>query len=263
MQIDEGPVPMSNRHLIPAPPPQASTNTNRHYSEPPPPRTTRPASDAVPSQPVCHSIRIDNLKPGFRDAKALLERFGPVHNFSSQRIRDSRQRVRATVVFGTYTVLQNTADAIKALDGRAHGDRTLRASYDFDAEKDSQPRGHRLRPTAQIFQDQGKRNGSGSARHTDIETRKEERDDDDHGRGARRQSTRGPLVVDGARGSGRRRRDVRSRDRSSSENDSSSDSDASDEQRESRRRGSGNSGSRVSCGKSDGGGEYCYILFLF
>ena len=215
----------NSRHAVPIPTFQIGHAATHHAT--PATRPTETGSSATPV-PYWRSVHVQNLDPEFKkiNVQRLLERFGTLEASRIQQERDSRGRVRSVTAFASYSEAIYAASALTTLNGKLISGRRLSVIFDArtDRNRDLQSAGRLIvAPT----------NGRDGSRHRSGR----HGEDQDNGHRERGQSTRGPLVVDGAPGSGRRRRDA-SREGARSSDDQS-DSDASDEERESRRRNSG------------------------
>ena len=183
---------------------------------------------ATTHEPARRSVRVQNLDPEVKKhgALKLFERFGTVEACRIQQERDSRGRVRSLTAFASYSEAVYAARALVSLNGKKVWDHKLSVTFDARADRNHE-------------QQSAGRSGDAASSSCDTSRRRTGRHgkQDEQGHREQQQSTKGPLVVNGAPGSGRRRRDSDRRDRSRS-GDDQSDDDASDEERESRRRDS-------------------------
>jgi hypothetical protein len=148
-------------------------------------------------------------------------------------------------VFVTFKESGEASRAVERLDGNTLQGRRLSAGLDWDCGAGSGEKGV----------GGGNGNGKGGARIRGVTAPKgvevggryggEKNDEGDEGGNGKQvegvKRTRGPLVVDGARWSGRRRHDVEREDKSG-DDESDSEGDASDEEREKRRTDSSEEG---------------------
>ena len=173
--------------------------------------------------PVARSVRIEHLDPDFKKANVvkIFEHFGVVESCRTQSVKDNRGRVKSITAYATYRSAVGASKAAGALNGQKIGDRRVLVCFDPRADREHEPQQQHARMV--VARNAGQAGSRHSVRDSD--------EDDDVKR------TTKPFVVDGARQSGRRRRDLESRDRRSSSEDEA-DSDASDEEREARRRNS-------------------------
>ena len=233
MQVAEVPLAShypSSRHIAPMPTIQPSPVIGN-----PPPPAKQPATSNA-SDP---SVRVDNFDPGLTktDILTIFNRFGHMVSHKIQQQKDSRGRVRSISVVVTYSTGASATRAVQALNGRRNRDRRLTATFVTSDQGRQHPSAGRLVIATSSSSSQLSRH---RARGESVENRQ--------GQQEGRNSTRGPCIVNGARGTGRRRHEVDSRDRGSSSDDES-DSDASDEERENRRRHSTGRCSSVSEGE--------------
>ena len=180
-------------------------------------------------EPAWRSVRVQNLDPEFRktNVQRLFERFGTLEACRFQHERDSRGRVRSLTAFASYSEAIYAARALIALNENQVSGRRLSATFDARTDRNRDPQASGRLTVAPTNARNVSRHRSGKHGEGGDERHRE-----------RGQSTKGPLVVDGAPGSGRRRRDADSRERGRTSDDQS-DSDASDEETESSRTDSG------------------------
>lgn len=217
-----------SRHAAPIPTLQMGHVATHHAT--PATRSMVTGTSAAP-EPAWRSVRVQNLDPEFKkiNVQSLFERFGTLEACRIQQERDSRGRVRSLTAFASYSEAVYAARALVALNGKRVSGRRLSVTFDARTDRNRDPESSGRLIVAPT-------NGRNVSRHRSGRHGEEE----DNRHRDRAQSTKGPLVVNGAPGSGRRRRDADSRERGRSSDDQS-DSDASDEERESRRRDSGGS----------------------
>lgn len=264
------PVPIYTDHPTPLPHPLRSHPTSsagsRHTLWG---QSSAPSTSNATQRPLYHSVHVGGLPFDFTRARAakVFEQFGRIDP-STVRVQTiareggNRKSTSASVTFRDHKAAEN---AVRELDRRETNYGFLTACFYEDEEDSSlaeasgsgnRDRGTRVRN--QTFDDAGTapllHNATSRPRRRDSRRdgpqRGEERRVEQERRTQRTTTTttRGPLVVDGARGNARRRREVRSEVERYAGHDES-DSDASDVQREARRRRVNSSSSSGDSGK--------------
>jgi hypothetical protein len=213
------------------------------------PAASQPSQGGVMSPAavfITRTVRIDNLDASFiNKAKSLdaFSRIGQVETCQVEYqpvIKGQGRAAKSVTAQVTFASPQLAVRAVIALNGRLYGERMLSAKLTSPPPDESA----RHRPSTTMTSSSSSslnlpplaESSRANSRHKDRRPVAFDEEQQD-----RKPKTRGPLVVDGARGTTRRRRDVSNGKHAESVAESS-DSDASDEEREARRRGS--SGSR-------------------
>jgi RNA recognition motif-containing protein len=242
-------------------------NNSRHATGPVAPGPPHPPLQSHPvpagrTEPIHKSVKVLNLPTGIKKpvAQTLFERFGKISTCKVQLQRDNQGRVNSSTAYARYLTPESAERAIRALDGRYTSGRTLFAVHTSFFDSDNENGGSRHQSTS---------NNSGSKARSTIPkseksttAQKDGLEGREGGRTKRpdcRKHARGPLVVDGARGNARRRRDTESKsEESNSEDESDSDSEAINLERAARRRGSDHSTSSGETRSSDDSGNSEY-----